>query len=163
MIVWNARGRDITAESRFKIAPESLILALFCLLDLATTLFWIARHGASEGNPLMAYFLERNGAVGFALAKCATFIPPLMIAEWARRTHPRFVHAALRCGIVGYLALYGLGVKHVNHSALADAERINAACAQAPRPFEIAMLRRHARVADSSAAVFAQSAALMDR
>ena len=105
-----------------KIAPESYLLAAICLLDLATTIFWVSYRNASEGNPVMAFYLEHGGTPFFIIAKLTLCVPPLFIAEWARRTRPRFVHAALRFGIFAYFTLYGLGVMHVNR-----AEAMNAA------------------------------------
>ena len=101
---------------RAKIAPESYLLAAICLLDLATTVFWVSYRDASEGNPVMAFYLEQGGTPVFIAAKLMLLIPPLFIAEWARRTRPRFVHAALRFGIFAYFTLYGLGVMHVNRA-----------------------------------------------
>jgi hypothetical protein len=118
-----------TARPAFPIAPESLALAALCLLDLATTLHWVSRHGAAEGNPLMAWFLTHGGIPAFVLAKCALLIVPLSIMEWARRRRPRFVHTILRCGIAAYIALYGFGVRHINSEMIVVAERINAAAA----------------------------------
>lgn len=117
------------SRPRLPVAPESLALAALCLLDLATTLLWVSRHGAAEGNPLMAWFLTHGGIPGFVLAKCALLIVPLAIMEWARRRRPRFVQAILRCGIAAYIALYGFGVRHVNNELIVTAERINAAAA----------------------------------
>ncbi len=109
-----------------KIAPESYLLAALCLLDLATTVFWISYRDASEGNPLMSFYLQHGGTSVFIAAKLVLCILPLFIAEWARRTRPRFVQAALRFGIAAYFTLYGLGVMQVN-----SAEAINAAEAAA--------------------------------
>ena len=96
------------------IAVESYVMASICLADLATTLFWISYRNASEGNPLMAFFLHAGGTPAFIAAKLVLFLAPLFIAEWARRSRPRFVHAALRVGIIAYVALYSFGVAHVN-------------------------------------------------
>lgn len=102
--------------NRFRIAPESFILATICLLDLGTTLFWVSYRDAAEGNPIMSYYLQHFGPYAFIGAKCVLFLMPLLIAEWARRLRPRFVHNALRVGVVGYLAVYGLGVAQVNRT-----------------------------------------------
>lgn len=97
-----------------RIAPESIILAAVCLLDLMTTLFWVAYRDAAEANPLMAFYLERHGVAGFVVAKFLLFLMPLVIAEYGRRHSPRFVRNALRCGIAAYLGLYLLGVARIN-------------------------------------------------
>ncbi len=95
-------------------ATESFILAAVCLLDLASTLFWVAYRDASEGNPIMAYYLTHGGTHTFILAKLVLLVMPLLIAEWARLSRPRFVQTALRVGIAAYLGLYGVGVLHIN-------------------------------------------------
>ena len=102
------------AKIAYRPAPESFILAALCLLDLSSTIWWVAYRSASEGNPLMAYYLAHGGFVGFALVKIVLFIAPLFITEWARQKHPRFVRAALRVGAAAYAGLYLLGVAHVN-------------------------------------------------
>lgn len=104
------------------IALESFVLGAICLLDLATTVFWVSYRNASEGNPLMAFYLHRGGTLGFIAAKLVLCVMPLFIAEWARRTNPRFVHSTLRFGIVAYIALYGIGVFHVNQAEAVAAE-----------------------------------------
>jgi hypothetical protein len=96
------------------IAPESVILAAVCLLDLATTLFWVAYRDAAEANPLMAFYLDNHGFAGFIAAKMVLLAMPLVIAEWARRRSPRFVRGALRLTILAYLTLYVFGVAQIN-------------------------------------------------
>jgi hypothetical protein len=110
-----------------RIAFESYILAAICLLDLATTVFWVSYRNASEGNPLMDWYLRSGGTPAFIAVKVVLCALPLFIAEWARRTSPKFVHSMLRLGIVAYIGLYGLGVIHVNRAEAArDAETFQA-------------------------------------
>jgi len=109
-------------DGRLRLAPETCFLAALCLLDLATTCFWIKYRDAAEGNPLMAWYLQTGGTPAFVAIKIVLFALPLFVAEWARRARPQFVRAALRLGIVAYLALYGTGVAHVNQAGAADAE-----------------------------------------
>lgn len=106
------------------VAVESIILSLICLLDLCSTLFWVAYRDAAEANPLMAFYLKNHGVTGFILAKCVFMAMPLMIAEWARRHNPRFVHKALRLAIFAYLTLYLLGVSQINGGAMVAARAI---------------------------------------
>ena len=96
------------------IAVESYVMASICLADLATTLFWVSYRNASEGNPLMAFFLHAGGTPAFIAAKLVLFLAPLFIAEWARRRSPRFVRGALRLTILAYLTLYVFGVAQIN-------------------------------------------------
>ena len=110
------RQRALSAKRRtpFVPAPESFVIAALCLLDLSSTLWWVSYREATEGNPIMAYYLTHGGTIGFALAKMVLLIMPLIIAEWARQTKPRFVRAALRVGIAGYIGAYAIGVAHIN-------------------------------------------------
>lgn len=109
-----------------KIAFESFVLAAICLLDLLTTIFWVSYRNASEGNPLMNFYLQNGGTPAFIAAKIVLCAMPLFIAEWARRTHPRFTHSMLRLGIVAYIGLYGLGVVHVNRAEALEMDDIAA-------------------------------------
>lgn len=98
----------------FRVSPESAVLALVCLLDLATTLFWVSYREAAEGNPIMAFYLQRGGATGFIIAKIILCAVPLFVTEWARQYRPNFVRTALRVGIAAYLTFYAFGVCQVN-------------------------------------------------
>ena len=111
-----------TPRRRSLVAPESLLLAAICLLDLVTTCFWIRYREAVEGNPLMAWYLASGGTPVFVFIKFVLCVLPLFVAEWARRTRPRFVHAALRLTIAAYVTSYGLGVSHLNRQDAEEAE-----------------------------------------
>ena len=113
-----------------KITLESYVLAAICMLDLATTVFWVSYRNAAEGNPLMAFYLHHGGTAGFIAAKLVLIAPPLFIAEWARRTRPEFVRRSLRLGICAYIGLYGVGVAHVNRTDTEDALLREAAAQQ---------------------------------
>lgn len=84
---------------------ETVVLALICMLDLLTTLYWIARGHAGEGNPLMRWTLQA-GPKALILAKLAAFVPSLLIAEWYRSRNPQLVRLALRGVIAAYCLLY---------------------------------------------------------
>ena len=109
-----ASPSETATPPRLRLAPESVVLAVICLLDLCSTIFWVSYRHATEGNPVMAYYLTHWGIAGFAAAKMVLLAMPLLIAEYARRTNPRFVHNALRFGIIGYISLYSLGVFQIN-------------------------------------------------
>jgi hypothetical protein len=99
-----------------RMARESRWLATICALDLITTLWFVYGLGAEEANPLMRRFLD-HGALTFIIAKSALVLGPLYVLEWARRRRPRFVHGALRVGIVLYIASYCGVVWRVNAGA----------------------------------------------
>lgn len=116
------------------LSPESGLLAAICLLDLLTTCFWIRYREAVEGNPIMAWYLARGGTASFVFIKFMLCALPLFVAEWARRTRPRFVQAALRFTIAAYVTSYGVGVAHLNDDKKANAEFARVA-ALAAQPF----------------------------
>jgi hypothetical protein len=91
------------------VSPEALWIAGICLLDLVTTLYWISRGEAREGNWLMARFLE-SGQVAFIAAKLLMFVPALVLAEWYRLRNPELIARVMRWVILAYVAAYALGV-----------------------------------------------------
>ncbi len=103
-----------------RLARESWILIVICLADLVTTLWLVSRYGASEGNGLMRYYLGM-GTLPFIFAKFVMFGAPLLVLEWARRHRPAFVRNMMRCAILLYVGMYGVGVWRINHAAVADA------------------------------------------
>ncbi len=102
-----------------RIARETWLLAAICIADLTTTIWFVTKHGAAEGNPLMNFYLAQ-GILAFIFAKFALFVGPLVILEWARRHHPRFVTHMLRLGIALYLGFYGSVVWKINAGVMAE-------------------------------------------
>ncbi len=91
------------------VSGEAVCLTFICLLDLLTTLYWVSKGQAREGNPLMDYFL-RQGTVSFIIAKVSMFAPAIVAAEWYRPRNPRLIQRLMRWTIFGYLYLYVVGV-----------------------------------------------------
>ena len=116
-----------------RIMRETWLMAAICIADLTTTLWFVGRFGAAEGNPLMKYYLEL-GTLPFVLAKLTLFLVPLAILEWARQRNPRFVTGMLRVGIVLYLGSYATVVWNVNARAGAEERDRKALDAWASRP-----------------------------
>src|SRR5687767_8041825 len=81
------------------VSQEALWITFICCLDLATTLYWVSQGQAKEGNPLMAWFLQR-GHIPFIGVKMLTFVPAVILAEWHRARNPRLVRKLLRWTIV---------------------------------------------------------------
>ena len=103
---------------------QSYALSALCMGDLASTVWLCGVHDASEGNPIMAFFLAQ-GVVAFAAVKLAFTAIPLGILEWARRIQPKLGYLALNTALLGYLTLYTAGLAHVNSGQLsAEAARI---------------------------------------
>jgi hypothetical protein len=86
------------------------MLAAICLVDLVTTLYWISRGEAHEGNQWMARVLEL-GPRAFILVKVLTFAPALVLAEWYRPRNPELIARVMRWVILGYLIAYLLGFR----------------------------------------------------
>lgn len=105
------------------LAKESYIIIGICLLDLATTLWLVSTGRATEGNPVMSYYLS----IGFfmlVLMKVVLLVLPVFVLEWCRRRRTRFVHVMLRLAIVAYVSIYALGFLHLNVLASDRAESL---------------------------------------
>lgn len=96
---------DVEPRKRPALANESYIILAICLLDLVFTYWLINTKQATEGNPIMSYYLS-NGIGMMIAAKMVLIAMPLFVAEWARRYRPRFVRRALRIAIAIYISLY---------------------------------------------------------
>jgi hypothetical protein len=102
------------------LTRESQVLIIICLLDLLSTLMLVSHGGASEGNPLMSFYL-RIGVWAFVLVKLALVFLPIFIAEWSMRYRPKFVRMMLRTAIATYVGMYLLVFLSVNVVAFAQA------------------------------------------
>jgi hypothetical protein len=128
-VIARAQGGKHSKGEPFVMRPQllcwqSYALSALCLGDLASTVWLCNVHDASEGNPLMAFFLAQ-GVVAFAAAKIALTAIPLGVLEWARRLQPKLGTMALNTALLGYLTLYGAGLAHVNGGNLsAEAARV---------------------------------------
>ena len=87
------------------LSGESYVILGICLLDLVLTYWLIHTKQATEGNPIMSYYLS-NGIGMMIAAKMVLIAMPLFVAEWARRYRPQFVRRALRIAIAIYISLY---------------------------------------------------------
>lgn len=88
-----------------RLARESVLLIVICAVDLVVTLALIGANTASEGNPLMAFYL-RYGVGTFVMMKLTLVILPIFIAEWSMQYRPRFVRFMLRAAIAAYVGAY---------------------------------------------------------
>lgn len=89
------------------LTRESIVLISLCMIDLAATLILIGSDLASEGNPLMAFYLH-YGVGTFVLIKLTLIFLPIFVAEWYMQFKPDFVRAVMRATIVGYVGIYAL-------------------------------------------------------
>ena len=103
------------------LARESYIILAICLVDLVATIWLVATHRATEGNPVMSFYLEQ-GWLTLIGAKLTLVIFPIFIAEWGRRYRPAFVRRALRLAIAIYVGVYILAF--MNMDVMASARRL---------------------------------------
>lgn len=99
--ITSTRYRPVT------LTRESQIIVGICLLDLVVTLALLSSSMASEGNPLMNFYLK-FGVGAFVAAKLCLLFAPIFIAEYCRQFRPKFVRRCLRLCIVAYLGIYGV-------------------------------------------------------
>lgn len=90
-----------------RLAKETYILLVICLLDLLITIWLIMSERAIEGNPVMSFYLGKGWAP-FIGIKIMLVVLPLSIAEWARRYHPVSVRRMLQAAILIYLGIYSI-------------------------------------------------------
>jgi len=95
------------------LMKESQVLVAVCLADLLATLLLVGRHHASEGNPLMAYYLSM-GLGTFVLVKLGLVILPIFVVEYSKQFAPRFARNLVRLAIVAYVGTYLLLFLGVN-------------------------------------------------
>lgn len=88
---------------------ESVMLATICTADMLTTLYWVRNGMAVESNPLFVGPLAHSDAT-FLLLKGASYLVPIAILEALRSVQPEAVVRALRACLIGYVALYALGL-----------------------------------------------------
>lgn len=101
------------------LTRESQVLMAICAFDLASTLMLLYTGSASEGNPLMAYYLK-YGVGTFVMMKLTLIFLPIFIAEWSRQYRPRFVRLMLRTAIAAYLGIYLVLFLTINVGAQPD-------------------------------------------
>ncbi|NUL82242.1 MAG: hypothetical protein HUU60_05895 [Armatimonadetes bacterium] len=84
---------------------ESWVILLLCAADLLTTLVFLQKGMAEEGNPIMKFYLEHS-ALAFIAVKGVLVIGPLVIIEWGRRHRPISVRKLARVAAFGYAGIY---------------------------------------------------------
>ena len=80
-------------------------MVVLCLLDVATTLYWVSHGYAREANPLLAHCLEQ-GSGHFVATKMMFFLPSLVLAEWYLPRNPSLVRRTLRAVLAAYMMIY---------------------------------------------------------
>jgi hypothetical protein len=105
------------------LMKESLVLIIIGLTDLLSTLHLLAGRHATEGNPLMAFYLQ-FGIGAFVIIKLMLLFLPILVAEWSKRYKPMFVKWMLRGAIAAYLGTYAIGFLLVNVEPVTEDNRI---------------------------------------
>jgi len=101
---------------KLKSAPvrkESILLAIICMLDLLSTVVLIKLGIATEANPILGWYLAQGMGM-FVAAKTFLSMAPIAGLEIVGWKYPRLAQFALRAGIAGYIAIYGLGSLQIN-------------------------------------------------
>jgi hypothetical protein len=95
------------------VLPETVLMAVICLADLAWTIIAVHIGIAKESNPLLATVLMRS-TVLFAIVKLVSFLFPLAALELIRIRRPHLVTLSLRVALIAYVLLYVVGSLHVH-------------------------------------------------
>ncbi len=96
-------------DIRRPAAVEVLLLLALCSLDMFSTIYWVRTGQATESNPFLAWTFHLHPLL-FVLVKVGTYLPPLLLAAYLARRHPRLVTILLRVVILAYVGLYLYGV-----------------------------------------------------
>ena len=102
-------GLRLLFGGRFRVRrtgeKEAFILALICMTDMFTTLFWVTFGYATEANHLLTWTF-RGHPITFVLIKSISCIPAILMAPRLAQRHPTFTVWLLRAIIVVYLVTY---------------------------------------------------------
>lgn len=101
------------------MSKESRILLVIYVADLLATIWLITTGQATEGNPIMSYYLSK-GWLPLVAIKAMLFVLPVFVLEWCRRSRPVFVHRMLRFAIAVYLGLYVVALIDAGIAARSD-------------------------------------------
>ena len=101
---------------RVKIMPANAAVLIVGLLDLVTTIFWLATGRVIEVNPIMAAVLQA-GMILFIFVKVATLGSYVAVMEWYRRHRsPAFARVVGNFTVLAYLCIYTISFYSVNHT-----------------------------------------------
>ena len=88
-----------------KIVRLVYILAIFILIDLTATLFWISNDLATEANPIMDFFLEISPLL-FVVDKLGLSAVGIWILYYFRRTFKETIFRILLFLNLIYIAIF---------------------------------------------------------
>ena len=108
--LWDMIGSGLLGQcAKRPLLRESVVLATVCTADMLSTLYWVRNGMAVESNPLFVTPLAHSD-VTFLVLKGASYLVPITVLEALRSVQPGAVVRALRACLVGYVALYALGL-----------------------------------------------------
>ena len=88
-----------------KIVRLAYILAIFILIDLTATIFWVANGLGHEANPIMAFFLEISPLL-FVVAKLGLSAVGIWILYYFRKRFTVTIFRALLFLNLVYIAIF---------------------------------------------------------
>jgi hypothetical protein len=101
---------------KIRIMPVNVVVLAIGLLDLVTTLFWLATGQVIEVNPVMAAVLQAGVAV-FILVKVVTLGAYVAVMEWYRRNRSYvFAQTVGNITVLAYVGIYAVSFYSVNHA-----------------------------------------------
>jgi Domain of unknown function (DUF5658) len=84
---------------------EASILALICMADMYTTLYWVTMGYATEANHLLAWTFDIH-PLTFVVVKSASCIPAVLMAPALAKRKKNFTIWLLRIIIAAYILTY---------------------------------------------------------
>jgi Domain of unknown function (DUF5658) len=84
---------------------EASVLALICMADMFTTLYWVTMGYATEANHLLAWTFEIH-PLTFVVVKSASCIPAVLMAPALAKRKKTFTIWLLRIIIAVYILTY---------------------------------------------------------
>lgn len=91
-------------ESKREVHLSTAVLLTIGTFDLLTTMFWVLR-GGQEGNRLFGWLLE-YGLLPFAIGKLLFLLGPVLILEYARKSHPKSAEQGTWIAATAYVFYY---------------------------------------------------------
>ena len=88
-----------------KIVRLAYVLAIFILIDLTATIFWVANDLGHEANPIMAFFLEVSPLL-FVIAKLGLSAVGIWILYFFRKRFTDTIFRVLLGLNLVYIAIF---------------------------------------------------------
>ena len=87
------------------VLPETILMMVLCTFDTLYTLVCVRAGLAEETNPILRDALAKSD-FAFLAVKMTSYLVPLIVLEFVRHHHPRFVEKAMRFGFMAYALAY---------------------------------------------------------